>query len=54
MTQFLLAIKLEGMWDEFRRAHGLGNGRENRKKFIDIMFQIFMKQEVQNPNGQTR
>lgn len=46
MIQLTLALKLEGMWQLFRRLHGIGNGGANRKKFLGILWQQFLDEEM--------
>lgn len=36
-TDFDICCRLEVMFLEFRRLHGIGNGRQNREKFVRIL-----------------
>lgn len=37
MTQFDEALHLEVLWQQFRRQHGIGDGRIHRVKFLNTL-----------------
>lgn len=37
INEFIVCLTLEVRWQQFRRAHGIGDGSQNRQKFNKLL-----------------